>query len=335
MGTITLSSTNKPVYTGEFPSVAVEQFFANVYIMAQQQDSRLGGNVTRKTLRGRFAHFTKIKPVDDTTGVRESTAGDGLATANQTTGSSPQEQTSRWQKTRLHLTEWAERRATARRWEFAHPFEDDDTDRALVDPQFYVTQEAIKKFNRNLDEVIIAACLGDSLEVQRDTNGDESSTTVAFGSGVTDGGIVDEGGGDFMTLDKLRYARKLLKKEDNDLSREMPILVISADEEYSLLGENRVVSNDYSAAKPLESGDLPPFYGCRIITTELLTEIAGVRDCFLYLPSGIYLAIEDEMFIDYGVRRDLNVVDQVFMKQRFGCIRMEEAKVIKIQCKSF
>jgi len=332
MGTITLSSTNKPVYTGEFPSVAVEQFFANVYVMAQQQDSRLAGNVTRSKLEGRFAHFPKIKPLSTTQGVRETTAGDGLASGNQTTGNRPQETTSRWQKTRLHLTEWAERRVTARRWDFAHPFEDDDDDRAIVSPQFYVTQEANKDYNRNLDEVIISAILGNSLEVQRDTNGDESSTTVAFGEGVTDSATIDSGGGSFMTLDKLRAAKKLLKKGDVDTSRETPILVISADEEYSLLGENRVVSGDYSMQRPLQQGDMINFYGCRIVQTELLPTAGGIRDCILYMPSAIKLAVEDKMFIDSGLRRDLNVVEQVFMKQKFGCIRMEEAKAIKIQC---
>ena len=72
--------------------------------------------------------------------------------------------------------------------------------------------------------------------------------------------------------------------------------------------------------------------GFKFIRTNRLAVSGTVRDCICWEKQGMLLAVNSELEVDVGPRRDKRNSLQIYVQGHFGATRMWEEKVIKIQC---
>ena len=144
-----------------------------------------------------------------------------------------------------------------------------------------------------------------------------------------------------MSVAKLRSARKLLKKRHVNLRSEMPLIATTAQQIDDLLGEVAVGSNDYNAVKPLVDGEVSRFMGFMFIPHEDFDEFGipthddtgTVRECPVWVPSGMHYGNWQELVITINNRADKNNIKQAHATFTAGGTRLEEGRVLKLECK--
>lgn len=204
-----------------------------------------------------------------------------------------------------------------------------DRVRTLIDPTDPYTMNAGLAIGRELDLIVIEKFFADAF------TGKEGSTTTVFPGGATneiaadyDGDTVSEG----LTVEKLRGARKLLKKNKVDLDIEKPYLAFDAEREDDLLGSTQVTSADYNSVKALVNGDVDSFMGYNFIRSEQLQTSGGNLQVPVWVPSGMVLAVGMEPVSEIARRPDKRFSIYVFYSMVAGATRAEEEKVIRVLC---
>lgn len=153
-------------------------------------------------------------------------------------------------------------------------------------------------------------------------------------------------GGTRMSVAKLRAARKLLKKRHVNLRTAMPYIAVTAEQTDDLLGEVAVGSSDYNAVKPLVDGEVSRFMGFtfvpyedngvstggRGIPTETVAGPATIRDCPVWVSDGMHMGMWDGLSIVISPRPDKNNIKQAHATFTAGATRLEEGKVLQLQC---
>lgn len=153
-------------------------------------------------------------------------------------------------------------------------------------------------------------------------------------------------GGTRMSVAKLRAARKLLKKRHVDLRTVRPLIAVTSEQSDDLLGEVVVGSSDYNAVKPLVDGEVTNFMGFtfvpyedngtsangRGIPTEQVAGPATIRDCPVWVPDGMHFGSWEGLVIIINNRPDKNNIKQAHATFTAGATRIEEGKVLQLQC---
>lgn len=217
-----------------------------------------------------------------------------------------------------------------RRWLEPRTFDDavqvDSMDvlQRLSDPSNMITQGMVAGFNTQEDKVIIEAIFG--------TN---KTGELGADSTVFDPAQVVAAGGVGMTIAKLKAGVTILKKNDVNIDMETPTLFLSPDEEAALISEDTVASSDYVRGYANETGKLPKLYGCNIVVTNLLPEVGGAgtdRQCPLFVKSGVCLGKWADKKARITELDNKNYATQIWMEYVIGASRLEEAKVVSIEC---
>jgi hypothetical protein len=153
-------------------------------------------------------------------------------------------------------------------------------------------------------------------------------------------------GGTRMSVAKLRAARKLLKKRHVNLRSAMPYIAVTAEQTDDLLGEVAVGSSDYNAVKPLVDGEVSRFMGFTFVPYEdngvstggkgiPTSSVAGpatIRNCPVWVQDGMHLGQWDGLSIVISPRPDKNNIKQAHATFTAGATRLEEGKVLQLQC---
>jgi hypothetical protein len=148
-------------------------------------------------------------------------------------------------------------------------------------------------------------------------------------------------GGTGLTVAKLRSARKLIKKRHIDLRARKPMIAVTAEQADNLLSETTVSSFDYNSVKPLVDGDVTTFMGFMFVPYEdygsdgipTHTDTGHlIRDCPLWVPDGMHFGEWDSLGIIISPRPDKNNIKQIHGTFTGGATRVEEGKVIQVQC---
>jgi hypothetical protein len=134
-----------------------------------------------------------------------------------------------------------------------------------------------------------------------------------------------------MTLAKLIEAKKILDSNDVDPSIRRYIAVSPAQIE-SLLNNTTVTSSDYNTVKALVQGEIDTFLGFKFIVSNRLSKEGNIRSCFAWAEDGIKLAVGKDVMARIDERSDKSYSTQVYYCATFGATRMEEAKVVQIDC---
>lgn len=285
----------------------VQQFSDNLIHLAQQKGSRLMSTVMNKRVVGKNAHFDRL----------------GATTA--------QVRTTRHGDTPLIDTPHSRRRVVLSDYEWADLIDRQDEVRMLVDPKSDYARAGGNAMGRAVDDLIIAAATGNATSV----DSSDSASNVALPSTQ----IVDEDFGTAdsnLTLAKMIEARKILMGNDVDMMEQL-YLVHNADALGNLLNDTTVTSADFASIKALVKGEIDTFLGFKFIHTERLLGTADGTDtdpvkCLAYAKSGIGLGVGQDIEVRISERADKGYATQVYASLTMGATRIEEEKVVSIEC---
>ena len=134
-----------------------------------------------------------------------------------------------------------------------------------------------------------------------------------------------------LTIAKLLAAKKQL--DINEVDPSIPrYMAVSPDQIEALLGTTQVTSADFNTVKALASGQVDSFMGFRFIVSNRLAKTGDIRTCFAWAEDGIKLAIGKDVMAKIDERADKSYSTQVYYCMTMGVTRMEEAKVIQVEC---
>lgn len=296
------------------PTWYVQQYNQNIQMLVQQKVSRLRSAVRTGTHQGQSA-----SPVDQI-GVIEM-----------------QDVTSRFEPMpRVDAP-------TDRRW--VAPYDADlpqlidtfDKLKLITDPQSAYVQNAVAAANRKFDDRIGAAFFAAA------STGVTGGTSTSFDTtnqvvGVSTGGTTSN-----LNVAKLEAGRKILLQNEVNLEDEAIYVAVTAVEDGSLRNEIQVISMDFNE-KPVfnERGLITSWRGFNFVhserswlTTTATDDVAGSsKQIPMWVPSGMYLGVWNEIETDISQRKDVRSLPyQVYTKMSANATRLEEKKVVKIWCR--
>jgi len=205
-------------------------------------------------------------------------------------------------------------------YEFADLIDEQDKVRMLIDPTSAYAQAAAAAMGRAMDDEIITAAIGTA------NTGETGSTSTS----MLAANQIANGGTD-LTVAKLRTAKKRLDLESVDPS--IPRYIAVGPEQIdALLGDTNVTSSDFNTVKALVQGEIDTFMGFKFITTNRLSKSGNIRSCFAWAEDGLALAIGKDVMARIDERSDKGYATQVYYCMTIGATRMEEEKVVQIDC---
>ena len=274
----------------------VQQFSSNVQLLSQQRGSLLRGAVSEESVTGEKAFFDQV----------------GAAAAVK--------RTSRHGDTPLVETPHSRRMVTMESYEWADLIDDADKVRLLIDPTSTYALAAAAAMGRAMDDAIIEAAIGTS----KTGKAGASSTTMLAGHQIANGGTD-------LTLAKLIQTKKILDLASVDPSITRHIAV-GPDQIEALLNSTTVTNSDFNTVKALVRGEINQFLGFTFHTTTRLSKSGNIRSCFAWAEDGVKLAVGKDVQARIDERADKSYSTQVYYCATFGSTRMEEEKVVQIDC---
>lgn len=273
-----------------------QQFSANVQLLSQQMGSILRGGVSEESVTGEKAFFDQV----------------GAAAAVK--------RTSRHQDTPMVETPHSRRMVTMDSYEWADLIDDADKVRMLIDPTSTYARAAAAAMGRAMDDAIIEAATGTA---KTGKSGGTSTTMLAAHQ-------IANGSAD-LTLAKLIEAKKVLDLASVDPSIPRHIAV-GPDQIEALLNSTTVTSSDFNTIKALVQGEINTFLGFQFHVSTRLAKSGNIRTCFAWAEDGIKLAVGKDVMSRIDERSDKSYSTQVYYCATFGATRMEEEKVVQIDC---
>ena len=212
------------------------------------------------------------------------------------------------------------RRVSLADYEYADLIDDQDKVRMLIDPTSSYAQAAAAAMGRAMDDVIISAALGTAF------TGETGSTSTSFKAANQ----IANGSAD-MSIAKLIEAKKILDLADVDPS--IPrYIAVGPNQIEALLNTTSVTSSDFNTVKALVQGDVDTFLGFKFIVTNRLSVASNIRSCFAWAEDGIALGVGKDVSARIDERADKGYATQVYYCMSIGATRMEEDKVVQIDC---
>ena len=286
------------------PAMAdVQQYKNTIYLLAQQLDARTRPCVMVDT------DFVGIAKFYD-----------------QYNQDSMIELSSRYQDTPVQLPDH-KRRYVAPRYFVSSTLEDPvDALQMIIDPKSAYMQAKKAAAERQLDDLVIAA-LGAAAGTSG--GGGVASTTTALPAAQILSGSANVGMTKAMTI-SAKMKLDAAEVDSNDR-----FMLHSAAQLEDLLLTTEVTSADYNIVKPLYEGEVNTWLGFKWIRTERLgLDVASstYRLCYAFQKKGIQLAIQKDIEGRLDERPDKNYAWQVYMKMCMGAVRLEEVRVVQVQC---
>ena len=191
------------------------------------------------------------------------------------------------------------------------------------DPTSPTMKQLVAAMNRQKDDVIISAALGNAYSI----SSSDTASTVSLASSQQ----IAHGGTD-LTLAKLLTARKTLLANDVDPGEEPMYIVVGPDQLEALLSVTTNTSIDFNSVRALVDGSLDSWVGFKFIVSTRLAKTGNIRSCFAWAKSGIGLAMNGTPNIRISERSDKNYSTQCFVECSLGATRIEDEKVVQIDC---
>ena len=275
----------------------IEQYKSNVFHLAQQKGSRLRDAVRTETVVGKSHFFERIG----------STAA--------------LKRTSRHSDTPRVDTPHSRRKVSMDDYDWADLIDQEDKVRMLISPQSEYAQAGAWAMGRAMDDAIIDAASGNAF------GGVSGGSTVALPSGQK---IVHGSAG--LSVTKLIEAKEIL--DANSVDPEEPrYCVVTSKQLSDLLAITQITSADFNSVKALVQGEIDTFMGFNFIRTERLdTNSSSNRLVLAFAQSGIGLAVGSDIQTRITERADKNYATQVFLSMTIGATRIEDEKVVEIEC---
>lgn len=302
----------------------VEGYKNNIYMLSQQKQARLFGKSRLEQQASKTDYYERIGVVD---------ANDVLE---------------RHGDTPINNAPHSRRAVTLKDHDWGDLIDRLDRVRLLINPDDAYVRIAVAALNRKADDVFISAALGTA------RSGEDGETLVSLPNAQkvvsTNAAGTALAGLNVKTLRKC--ARKFDEAEvDEDEKR---YFAFNAAQKEALLGETEVTSSDFNTVRALVMGEINTFMGFEFVRSERLpvtaaantsasfsagtvdggadTIPAGSDRLIAWCEMGMISSIGMDLFVDVGPRRDKKMSTQVYVQQSKGAVRMEEEKVLEIQC---
>ena len=230
---------------------------------------------------------------------------------------------SRHEDTPLTEVPFSRRRVTFNTYRAVDLIDNPDRVKMAKDPTSPTMKQLMAAMNRQKDDVIISAALGSAYSV----NSSDTASAVSLPSGSQ----IANGGTD-LTLAKLLEAKKKLLSNDVDPGEEPMYVVVGPDQLEALLSVTTNTSVDFNSVKALMNAELDTWCGFKFIISTCLAKVGNIRSCFAWAKSGVGLAMNGTPNIRISERSDKNYSTQVFVECSMGATRIEDEKVIQIDC---
>jgi hypothetical protein len=282
---------------------SVQQYKANVELLLQQTESRLAGAVMSGSHVGKAASVVEQF---------------GEATAQLKTG--------RHSDTPLLDLSQDKRWVFPLDYEWASLIDKEDQLRAIIELTSPYAQAGAAAMQRAKDDVILTAMFGTNYKGENGTTS-ETFNTTDYQVGVNEGGTASS-----INSAKLKVAiRKLIAANKGELVE--PVFgAIGSFEHDALLKEIEVVNKDYANGAVLEHGKVKRFMGVDFIVTERLAISSGNRLIPVWLKSGMYLGLWQDLMAEIGKRADKSYATQVYLCMTLGATRTQAGKLIQVLC---
>lgn len=274
----------------------VEQFKSNVIHLAEQQGSRLRGTVQEESVVGEKHNFERV--------------GNVAVSAK----------TTRHTDTPVLDVPHSRRVLSMSDYHWADLVDQEDKIRMLISPESAYARAGANAMGQKMDDLVIAAATGNSVD------GGGSNVALPTGQKIT------ETGTDGLTLAKILSAKEILDGADVDPSEDR-FLVIGSKQVTDLLNTTQVTSADYNTVRALATGDIDTYAGFKIIRSERLAVASSKRTCLAYTRSGMGLGVGANVTTKIDERADKSYAVQVYLAMTLGALRVEEEKVVSIECK--
>lgn len=285
---------------------SVQEYRSNVELLLQQEGSRLADKVTVGSHVGKAASVVEQF---------------GSATAQLKTG--------RHADTPLLDLSQDKRWVFPLDYEWASLIDNEDQLRALINLTSPYARAGAAAMNRAKDDVILAAIFGTNYTGENGTT-NESFGTV--GSGAYDVGVNVGGTASGLNVPKLQNAIRLLMTANKGELTESVFGAISSYEHDLLLKEMQIANRDYGASAVLVDGKVSRFMGVDFTITERLTITSGNRLIPIWVKSGMYLGMWNDLKAEITKRADKSYATQVYLAMTLGATRTQLGKQIRVNC---
>lgn len=280
------------------PTSYVDQFSANVHMLAEQRTSRLRNTVMLEPVTGDSFAIERIGGIDKAN------------TVSNLHGDTPLNNTPH-----------------TRRWGFmadkdvADLIDKQSKVRLLIDPESRYTRRHASTMGRSIDDTLIDALGGSAAE------GHSGTSTQALPSGQK-----VAHGSTGMTVAKILEAKRLLDAAEVDefIPR---FFVCGSQQMEDLLNDDKVTSADFNTVKALVRGELDAYLGFRFIRSERLPVgniAANIRQCYAYAMDGVTLGIAQEPTSIAAQRPDKRHAMQIYTYGTWGAVRVEDEMVVEV-----
>ena len=230
---------------------------------------------------------------------------------------------SRHEDTPLTEVPFSRRRVTFNTYRAVDLIDNPDRVKMAKDPTSPTMKQLMAAMNRQKDDVLIAAALGSAYSV----NSADSASAVSLPAAQK----IANGSAD-LTLAKLLEAKKKLLSNDVDPAEEPMYVVVGPDQLEALLGVTTNTSVDFNSVRALMNAELDTWCGFKFIISTRLAKVGNIRSCFAWAKSGLGLAMNGTPNIRISERSDKNYSTQVFVECSLGATRIEDEKVVQIDC---
>jgi len=315
--------------SGGIPTWFVDQFSDTLYHVCQQKVSK-------------FAQAVRVVPVLSA----EDKSFDMMAAFSLT------EKTERNPQTPILQAE------TQRRWVSTTPYHNailydkDDDLSMIIEPTSDFVTAFRRAVNRQKDDIILAAFEATV------TSGRRAGSTITWAAqqgntkytGINTGRTIahDCSSGNCsssdtgMTVEKIQLILEYMAH--NDVDEDIPIwCAISPRQFTDLLGQEEYINADYNTSKPMATGRVVRDYlGLNwVISNKVVVGSSNdvdadtnVYECWAWAQDAIVLGVADAVSVKISDRVDLSHSQQVYVHMNMGAMRMDEDKVLKIECQA-
>lgn len=216
----------------------------------------------------------------------------------------------------------ARRMATMVDYHDARLLDRGDELRMLSDPRSAYTIAAAQSLARKIDSIIGAALVGTSYY------GETGTSSITLGTDAISGISHIDGTPSTLTFARVRAAKKILDKENVEM--EDRFFIVNPEGLEDLLGETTATSSDYNSVKALIRGEIDSWMGFKWITSTAMPVSGTTTTCAAFQRYGICAAMGAEPIVRTDERTDLSYSWQIYYELNIAAVRLEEARVVKV-----
>jgi hypothetical protein len=272
-------------------SAFIEEYEDNVRHLAQQMETRLRPHVYEVSSGGESYNFERL-----------------LAT-------SAVEKVARRVATVYQDDTWSRRVAQPKTFNHTMTIEHEDRVQMLVNPDSNYAYNQAMAMNREMDNLIIAACSGTAL--------DGDGTPVALPASQIIGDGLSPISFDLLTASQEQFMK------DEIMPDEMKVMIVGPTQVRKLMQLTEQTSADYVQVQALQRyGIVPNWMGYYWIVSNLLEAPAGGElYCLSFTKRGLGLAVNQDTFTRIGENPSFSYMWQVFSQWTMGAVRVEDEHV--------